>query len=193
MSCEFLSCSYSSRTGLSPDRLSHSQEHMPVSIWVYAPPTMILRLPTYTTIQYSHSVSTNMDMQLINRWTLYFSPLCQVWKQALLHGALTWNVHVLRTASSPQQGCITPVYLISHCSKHSLWQENIPAPFGSFYVFHVLNWMFPLCGTGWMSGDICTLKNVTLFLYFENLFQGWFVSVNFSPWVKFVFISWVPT
>lgn len=50
-------------------------------------------------------------------------------------GTLAWNGHVLRTASSPREDCITPVYLIkqnAYCDR-----KNISVQFCIFVCIYV--------------------------------------------------------
>lgn len=155
--CVCISYSYSSRTGLlvekrKEERLSHSQEHVPVSIQEEA--SMKASYMKATTILFLHIVWTNMDMQHLEsdvelHWTFYSSPVCQVWKQASLHGNadLEW-ARFLRTASSPhQEDCITPVYLKKKRKRKSLFEAFIvtgkhPCPILYFFFFCVCAYMF---------------------------------------------------
>lgn len=120
------------------------------------------RCPTRKLQRFSSCTTRDVDMQQTLNCIEHFTPH-RFENKHHCTGMLTWNGHILRTASSPWEDCITPVYLVTvHCDRETFLPNFL-------FCVHVclFNWMFPLCGIWWMSADICKWKNVIR--HFKNL------------------------
>lgn len=151
------------------ERLSQSQEHVSVSLQEEASVKVTWKLQQFS------SCTTCDHIWTCNRRCAALSIFTPHHFENKHHctGMLTWTRQVLRTASSPRQDCITPVYLVTvHCDRESFLPNSL------LLSVHMcsFNWMFPLCGIWWMSADICKWKKC------DSTFQESF-KVNGFLWI----------